>query len=56
VQKLLPYKSVIEVKSEVERIASILGKGGGYIMSPTNKIGPDVPLENILAIYQHIYQ
>lgn len=51
VQKLLPSKRTEEVESEVRRVISTLAKGGGYIMSPTNKIGPDVPLENILLIY-----
>ncbi len=52
VQKLLPFKNKQEVVEETRRIIEILGTGGGYIMSPTNKIGADVPLENVLAIYQ----
>jgi len=51
VQKILPEVTPGEVKKEVDKVISILGKGGGYILCPTNKIGPEVPLENVLAMY-----
>jgi uroporphyrinogen-III decarboxylase len=30
----------------------MLGRGGGYILSPTHMIQLDVPLENVLKMYQ----
>jgi len=51
VQKILPFSQPQDVQKEVQKVISILGKDGGYIMSPTNKIGPEVPLENVLAMY-----
>ncbi len=48
-QQLLPNGTPREVKSEMRRIMSILGKNGGYIVAPTHAMPDDVPTENILA-------
>jgi uroporphyrinogen decarboxylase len=50
-QHLLPRGTVDEVKAEVERYSSTLGDGGGYILSPAHLFQPDVPPDNILAMY-----
>jgi len=52
-QRLLPYGTVEDVKGEVERMIEILGEGGGYVLGAVHNIQPDVPLENILAMYTH---
>lgn len=52
VQDLLPNQSADTVKSEVKRIARILGKNGGYMAAPAHNIQPDTPIENILAVYE----
>lgn len=52
-QYVLPRGSVREVKAEVEKRIEELGKGGGYILGAVHNIQPDVPLDNILAMYQH---
>lgn len=49
VQRLLPSGTVQEVRREVERTISILAPG--YILAPSHLIGPDVPPENIVAMY-----
>ena len=49
-QRLLPYASPGEIRSECTRIMKILGKGGGYIASPTHAVPGDVPAENIEAM------
>jgi len=49
-QRLLPYATPEEVKSETIRIMSIMGKDGGYIAAPTHGVPGDVPAENILAM------
>jgi uroporphyrinogen decarboxylase len=54
VQQLLPFESPHTVKSEVKRIASILGEDGGYIIAPAHNIQIDTPVENILAIYEAV--
>ena len=50
-QNLLPQASPAEVASEVRRYCETLGSGGGYILGPAHLFQPDVPPENILAVY-----
>jgi len=53
-QGLLPHASEEEVyKTSVETI-NILGKGGGYIFSPTHAVTPDIPIENIEAMLRAV--
>src|SRR5450830_319479 len=49
-QYLLPNGSPAEVRSEVKRIISILGKNGGYIAAPVHNLQADVLVENIIAL------
>lgn len=51
-QLVLPHISPKEVGNEVRRLMEILGKGGGYIFSPTHMVQLDVPKENVLEMYQ----
>lgn len=51
-QNLLPYASPEEVKKEIVRIAKVMKDGGGYIMAPTHALPPDVPPENVLAMFE----
>ncbi|MBN1402500.1 MAG: hypothetical protein JXA74_16795 [Anaerolineae bacterium] len=52
-QQVLPYGTVAQVEAEVERRIEELGVGGGYVLGAVHNIQPDVPLENILAMYRH---
>jgi len=52
-QHVMPHGSVEDVKAEVERRIEQLGEGGGYVLSAVHNIQPDVPLENVLAMYSH---
>ena len=36
----------------VRRAISILGEGGGYIMTSAHYLQNDIPTENILAMYE----
>jgi hypothetical protein len=36
----------------VRRYRDVLGRHGGYILGPTHLFQPDVPPENILAVYR----
>ena len=51
--RVLPRGSVAEVEAEVERRVEELGDGGGFVLGAVHNIQPDVPLENILAMYGH---
>lgn len=51
-QELLPHGSPGEVEAEVRRYCEVLGTGGGYILGPAHLFQPDVPPENVLAVYR----
>lgn len=51
-QFVLPKGTVDDVKAEVRRRISDLAPGGGYIVGAVHNIQPDVPVENILAMYE----
>jgi uroporphyrinogen decarboxylase len=51
-QYLLPQGSPDEISRVVKKMADILGKGGGYILSPSHVLQTDVPTENILSLYE----
>lgn len=50
-QTTLPFGSEEDVKKEVRERISILGKDGGYICGADHGIMPDVPLDNIIAMF-----
>lgn len=52
VQKLLPFGSPEKVREEVERLVTILGKNGGYILGPSHSIQAGTPPENIVAMFE----
>jgi uroporphyrinogen decarboxylase len=54
VQRLLPFGTEAEVRSEVTRVSRILSKDGGYIMASSHGILKDVPYSNVLAMYDEI--
>jgi len=51
-QKTLPFGTPEQVKAEARRVRDLLGKGGGYIFSPSQSIQGDVPVENIKALLE----
>lgn len=50
-QKVLPKKSVEEVRKEVKKNIEVFAPGGGFVFTPVHNIQPDVPTENIEAVY-----
>ena len=51
-QRVLPYGTPDEVRAEVKRRIKDLAPGGGYILAAVHNIQPDVPVENILAMFK----
>jgi uroporphyrinogen decarboxylase len=51
-QHLLTHGTPEAVRAEVRRYRDVLGRQGGYILGPTHLFQPDVPPENILAVYR----
>jgi uroporphyrinogen decarboxylase len=51
-QRLLPLGTPEAIRAEARRYREVLGRQGGYILSPAHLFQPDVPPENVLAVYQ----
>ncbi|MHB8994954.1 MAG: uroporphyrinogen decarboxylase family protein [Armatimonadota bacterium] len=51
-QTLLPWGTPEEVTAEARRYCEVLGANGGYILAPTHLFQPDVPPENVVAMYR----
>ena len=50
-QTVLPHGTPEEVRAETVRVIKALHKDGGYILAPSQDFEGDVPVENILALY-----
>lgn len=50
-QEILPFGSPDQVRAEVRRVIDILGEGGGYVLNSVHNIQDDVPIDNILAMF-----
>jgi uroporphyrinogen decarboxylase len=50
-QEVLPHGSPEMVEEEVRRLVKTLGKNGGYLLASCHSIQPDVPPENITALF-----
>ncbi len=51
-QNLLPFGKSEEVRAETEHIIEIMNQDGGYILCSSQDFEGDVPVENILAVYE----
>jgi len=50
-QHVLPFGSVEQVRAEVERRIHDLAAGGGYVLAAVHNLQPEVPAENICAMF-----
>lgn len=53
-QWVLPYGTPDDVRKEVRRRIRDLAPGGGYICASVHCIQPDVPVENIMALFDEV--
>jgi uroporphyrinogen decarboxylase len=53
-QHTLPFGTVDDVRAEVAARKRDLGQDGGLILAPSNVVQHDVPLANLLALYDEI--
>ena len=51
-QQLLPHSTSDEVRAETQRLIDTLGENGGYILAPSHVFQGDVPIENVIAVYE----
>lgn len=50
-QELLPRGTPEEIAKEVRCLVSTLGQNDGYILSSSHNLQSDIPMENILAMF-----
>jgi len=51
-QELLPFGSEEEVRQEVRKaISALASSGGAYILASSQELMPDVPVKNVVAMY-----
>ena len=55
VQQLMPFGSPGEIKNKTRETMEVLGKDGGYFFSPSHRFQPDTPVENIVALYDTVF-
>ena len=55
VTRTLPFGTVDDVRAEVERCIDTAQPGGGFVLMPSSSVGPEVPVENIQAMYEHAH-
>lgn len=53
-QHVLPYGSPKDVEEEVKRRIDDLAPGGGYVLTSVHNIQPDVPPENVVAMFEAV--
>lgn len=51
-QTTMPWGTTEDVKNTIRRLKETIGIDGGYIISPTHVLEPEVPVENILAFVE----
>jgi uroporphyrinogen decarboxylase len=51
-QSVLPHGTPQQVKADVRQNIEALAPGGGYVFNTVHNIQADVPVENILALYE----
>lgn len=51
VQLVMPNYTAEELRYEVAKRVHDLGPGGGYILAPCHNINIDIPIENVLAVF-----
>jgi uroporphyrinogen decarboxylase len=54
IQTNLPFGTPADVRNEVKLRMETIGKGGGYLIGPSHVIEPEVPWENLLALFDAI--
>ncbi len=53
-QSTMPFGTPEQVRQEVRRRIETCGYDGGLVLGPTHSLEPDVPWENIVALYEAI--
>ncbi len=55
-QHLLPYGRPQEVSDGVKRLIDVMAPGGGFILAPVHNVRPEVPPENLVALFDTAWE
>jgi hypothetical protein len=53
-QRTLPFGTPEEVRQEVRERIEVLGPGGGFVFNTVHNVQAQVPIENLLAMYETV--
>lgn len=53
-QRTLPFGTPEEVKEEVRELIGVFGKGGGFVFAAVHNIQANIPVENLLALFEAV--
>jgi uroporphyrinogen decarboxylase len=53
-QSTLPFEKPEQVRLAVKHMIERMGRGGGLCIGPTHRVMPEVPWENLAALYQAV--
>jgi len=51
-QSVIPFGTPEDIKKEIKKLCSEMGKGGGYILAPAKPLQPETPTENAVAVIE----
>jgi len=54
-QRVLPFGTPDEVRAQVRERLQIFGKSGGFVFNPIHNVQAQVPIENLLAMYETVH-
>ncbi len=54
-QSTMPWGTPEEVRAKVKEMIDTVGRGGGLVVAPTHTVEPEVPLENVDAFFEAVY-
>jgi len=52
VQTMMPNATIEELEQEIALRIYELGRNGGYILAPCHNIGHDIPMENVVTLFE----
>ena len=51
-QSTIPFGTPPEIRREIRRLRTEMGRGGGYILAPAKALRPETPTENAVAVVE----
>jgi len=55
-QYTIPFATPAEIRQEIRRLRSEMGKGGGYILAPAKPLRVETPTENAVAVVEEFLE